>query len=122
MVLDGAVKAPTSIRFLGRLARDAGREVFLALDRLPVHRAKPVRAWSAGREAGIEVFHLPPYGPDLNPDEGLDADLKQVVTREAPARDKPRLRRAVVGRMRKLSRSPERVRSFFGHHTFRYAA
>ena len=53
---------------------------------------------------------------------GLDADLKQVVTREAPARDKPRLRRAVVGHMRKLSRSPERVRSLFGHHTFRYAA
>ena len=48
MVIDGAVKAPTLIRFLGRLVRDAGREVFLVLDRLPVHRAKPVRAWSAG--------------------------------------------------------------------------
>jgi transposase len=122
MVLDGAVKAPTLIRFLSRLVRDAGRKVFLVLDRLPVHRARPVRAWLAGREAEIEVFYLPPYGPDLNPDEGLDADLKQAVTRKAPARDKPQLKRAVVGHMRKLSRSPERVRSFFGHHTFRYAA
>ena len=122
MVLDGAVKAPTLIRFLGRLVRDVGRKVFLILDRLPVHRSAPVRGWLAGREAEIEVFHLPPYSPDLNPDEGLNADLKQAVTRRAPARDKPQLKRAVVGHRRKPSRSPERVRSCFGHHTFRYAA
>ena len=122
MVLDGAVKAPTLIRFLGRLVRDAGRKVFLILDRLPVHRARSVRVWLAERPAEIELFHLPPYSPDLNPDEGLNADLKQAVTRKAPARGKPPLKRAVVGHMRKLSRSPERVRSFFGHHTFRYAA
>ena len=122
MVLDGAVKAPTLIRFLGRLVRDVGRKAFLILDRLPVHRAAPVRAWLAERGAEIEVFYLPPYSPDLNPDEGLDADLKQAVTRKPPARDKPQLKRAVIGHMRKLSKSPGRVRSFFRHETFRYAA
>jgi transposase len=122
MVLDGAVNAPTLIRFLGRLVRDAGRKVFLILDRLPVHRAATVRAWLDGREAEIEVFHLPPYSPDLNPDEGVNADLKQAVTRKAPARSKPQLKRAVIGHMRKLSKLPHRVRSFFGHETFRYAA
>ena len=122
MVLDGAVKAPTLIRFLSRLVRDAGRKVFLILDRLPVHRAAPVRTWLAGREAEIEVFYLPPYSPELNPDGGVNADLKQAVTRKAPARDKPQLKRAVVGHMRGLSKSPHRVPSFFGHKTFRYAA
>jgi transposase len=122
MVLDGAVKAPTLTRFLGRLVRDVGRKVFLILDRLPVHRAAPVRAWLAERGAEIEVFYLPPYSPDLNPDEGLDADLKQAVTRKPPARDKPQLKRAVIGHMRKLSKSPGRVRSFFRHGIFRYAA
>ena len=122
MGLDGAVKAPTLIRFLGRLVRDVGRKVFLILDRLPVHRAASVRAWLAEREAEIEVFYLPPYSPELNPDEGLNADLKQAVTRKALARSKPQLKRAVIGHMRKLSKSPCRVRSFFGHKTFRYAA
>jgi transposase len=97
MVLDGAVTAPILIRFLGRLIRDVGRKVFLILDRLPVHRAGPVRAWLAERDAEIEVFYLPSYSPELNPDEGLNADLKQVVTRKAPARSKPQLKRAVVG-------------------------
>jgi transposase len=122
MVLDGAVKAPSLIRFLGRLVRDAGRKVFLILDRLPVHRSARVRAWLAGRGSEIEVFYLPPYSPELNPDEGVNADLKQAATRKAPARSKPRLKRAVIGHMRKLSKSPARLRSLFGHRTFRYAA
>ena len=122
MVLDGAVKAPGLLRFLARLVRDAGRKVFLILDRLPVHRSAKVRAWLAGREAEIEVFHLPGYSPELNPDEGVNGDLKRAVTRKAPARSKAQLKRAVVGHMRKLSKSPHRVRSFFGHETFRYAA
>ena len=122
MVLDGAIKAPDLLRFLARLVRDADRKVFLILDRLPVHRSARVRAWLAGREAKIEVFYLPGYSPELNPDEGLNGDLKQAVTRKEPARSKAQLKRAVIGRMRKLSKSRRRVRSFFGHKTFRYAA
>jgi transposase len=122
MVLDGAVKAPSLLRFLARLVRDADRKVFLILDRLPVHRSAQVRAWLAGREAEIEVSYLPPYSPELNPDEGVNADLKQGVTRKAPTRSKQQLKRAVIGHMRKLSKSPHRVQSFFGHKTFRYTA
>jgi transposase len=121
-VLEGGVRAATLIRFLGRLICDAGRKIFRVLDRLPVHRSRPVRIWLDERRDEIEVFHLPPHSPELNPDEGLNADLKQVVTRKAPARARPQLKRAVVGHMRKLSRSPARVRSYFGHRTFRYAA
>jgi transposase len=122
MVLDSAITAPDLLRFLARLVRDADRKVFLILDRLPVHRSAKIRDWLAGREAEIEVFHLPGYSPELNPDEGLNGDLKQAVTRKEPARGKQQLKRAVIGHMRKLSKSPRRVRSFFGHKTFRYAA
>src|SRR4029453_14164812 len=91
MVLDGAVKAPGLLRFLARLVRDAAQKVFLILDRLPVHRSAKVRAWLAGREAAIEVFHLPGDSPELNPDEGVNGDLKQAVTRKEPARSKQEL-------------------------------
>ena len=70
MVLDSAVKAPSLLRFLARLVRDADRKVFLILDRLPVHRSAKVRAWLAGREAEIEVFHLPGYSPDAESGRG----------------------------------------------------
>ena len=58
----------------------------------------------------------------MNPDEGVNGDLKQAVARKEPARSKAQLKRAVVRHMRKLSKLPHRVRSFFGHETFRYAA
>ncbi|HET6804190.1 MAG TPA: transposase [Frateuria sp.] len=80
---------------------------------MPVHRSAKLRAWLAGREAEIEVFYLPGYSPELNPNEGINGDLKQTVTRKEPARSKAQLKRAVLGHMRGLSKSPNRVRSFF---------
>jgi transposase len=122
MVLERAITATLLISFLARLIRDLEPKVFLILDRLAVHRSKTVRAWLAGREDRMEVFYLPPYSPDLNPDEYLNADLKQDTTRMPPARSKDELRQNLLGHMRRLSRRPARVRAFFGHHSARYAA
>jgi transposase len=122
MVVDGAVNAPALIRFLERLIRDARRKVFLILDRLRVHRARLTRDWLAEHCAEIEVHYLPSYSPELNPDEGVNADLKQAVPRKAPARSKQQLKRAAIGHMRSLAKRPQRIRSMFRHPQFRYAA
>ena len=122
MVVDGAVNAPTLIRFLERLVREARRKVFLILDRLKVHRARLTRDWLAEHRAEIEVFLLPSYSPELNPDEGVHADLKQAVPRKAPARSQQQLKRAAIGHMRSLSKRPQRIRAIFQHQQFRYAA
>ena len=121
-VLDGAIKAPVLICFLQRLIKDAGRKVFLILDRLPVHRSAFVRDWLARHKAQIEVFYLPSYSPELNPDEGLNADLKQTVTRKGPLRSKQALKQAAISHMHRLSKSPARVRSFFRQKSMAYAA
>ena len=122
MVADGAVNAPTFIRFLQRLIRDARRRVFLILDRLKAHRARLTRDWLAGHRSAIEVFYLPPHGPELNPDEGVNADLKQAVPRKAPARNRQQLKRATISHMRSLAKQPRRIRAIFQHQQFRYAA
>jgi transposase len=122
MVVDGAVNAPIFIRFLERLIRDARRKVFLILDRLKAHRARLTRDWLAEHRSAIEAFYLPPYSPELNPDEGVNADLKQAVPRKAPARDKQQLKRAAIGHMRSLSKRPRRICAIFRHQQFRYAA
>ena len=122
MVVDGAVNAPTLIRFLQRLIREARRKVFLILDRLQAHRARLTRDWLAEHRSEIEVFHLPAYSPELNPDEGVNADLKQAVPRRAPARSKPQLKRAAISHMRSLSKRPNRIRPIFQNPQLRYAA
>jgi transposase len=122
MIVDGAVNAPTLIRFLGRLVRDARRKVFLILDRLKAHRARLTRDWLAEHRSEIAVFYLPAYSPELNPDEGVNADLKQAVPRKAPARSKQQLKRAAISHMHSLSKRPQRIRAIFQHRQFRYAA
>ncbi len=122
MVVDGAVNAPTLIRFLRRLIRDARRKVFLILDRLRVHRARLTQDWLAQHRSEIEVRYLPSYSPELNPDEGVNADLKQAVPCKAPARSKQQLKRAAISHMRRLAKMPKRIRSIFQHQQFRYAA
>ena len=122
MVLDGAINAPLLIDFLARLIRDADGKVFLILDNLRVHRARLVQDWLVERRAQIEVFYLPSYSPELNPNEGVNADIKQAVPRRAPARSRQELKRNVIGHMRRLAKLPRRVRSYFRTPTFRYAS
>src|SRR5919205_1363817 len=59
MIVDGAVNAPTFIRFLERLIRDARRKVFLIVDRLKAHRARLVRDWLAEHGSENEGAYLP---------------------------------------------------------------
>ena len=56
------------------------------------------------------LFYLLSYSPELNPDEMLNADLKQAVTKLAPARTKLQLVRATSSHLRSAQRRPERIR------------
>lgn len=122
MIIDEAFNADKLIEFMGALIQDAGRKVFLILDNLRVHHSKPVKAWLAGHKAEIEVFYLPSYSPELNPEERLNADLKQTLGRKLPVRTKAKLRNAAHAHMTMLERSPERVRRFFQDPRVQYAA
>ena len=121
-VFEGAMNAGVLIDFFKRLIKDAKRKVFLILDNLKVHHARKVKDWLAKHEEEIEVFYLPSYSPELNPDECLNADLKDGVTRRAPARSKAQLKKAAISHLRKLQKSPRRVRKYFEHKPVRYAA
>ncbi|QRR11826.1 IS630 family transposase (plasmid) [Burkholderia sp. MS455] len=96
-VFEGAMNADILIDFLKRLIKDMrSKKVFLILDNLKVHHAKLVKAWLAEHADKIEVFYLPSYSPELNPDEMLNADLKASITRQAPARTKGHLKKAAM--------------------------
>lgn len=122
MIIDDAFNADKLIEFLDALIRDADRKIFLILDNLRVHHSKPVKAWVAERKDKIELFYLPSYSPELNPEERLNADLKQAIGSKVPARTKFRLRAAATEHMQILEKSPERVKSYFQDRHVKYAA
>ena len=122
MIIDEAFDADKLIEFLAALIKDAGKKVFLILDNLRVHHSKLVKAWVAERIDQIELFYLPSYSPQLNPEERLNADLKQEMGKRVPVRTKAKLRAAANEHMAMLEQSPERVMAYFQDKRVRYAA
>jgi transposase len=121
-VFSGALNAKILIGFMKRLVHGREKRVFLILDNLRVHHAKAVKKWLAENEEKIQIFYLPSYSPELNPDELLNADLKQQVTKAAPPRNKIALTRTAVGALRSIQKQPQRVESYFGQKDVIYAA
>lgn len=121
-IFEGNMNADVLIDFMWRLVKNAKRKVFLILDNLRVHHAKPVKEWLEQHKKMIAVFYLPAYSPELNPDEYLNCDLKAGVHSGQPARSKEQLKQKTSSHMRMLKRKPSRVRKYFKHEKIRYAA
>ncbi|ABC30018.1 Transposase and inactivated derivatives [Hahella chejuensis KCTC 2396] len=121
-IYDGTMDADRLTGFMKRLIKDARRKVFLILDNLRVHHAKVVKAWLEENRDHIEVFYLPAYSPELNPDEYLNCDLKAGVHGGKPARKKGDLKKKVQSHMCMLQKKPERVKKYFNHPSIKYAA
>ena len=122
MVYENAMNAATLIKFLKRLAKDAGRKVFLVLDNLRVHHSKAVKEWLESHKNEIEVFFLPSYSPELNPDEYLNCDLKAGVHSGIPARTCSQLKKKAISHLRMLQKCSRRVSKYFQHPKIAYAA
>lgn len=119
---DGAINAERFIEFLEALIEDAQRKVFLIVDNLRVHHAKLVKAWLVGREKKIEIFYLPPYSPEANPDEILNRDLKTELRLRPSAPDVDALKKIARDFMDRLAGMPQRVVQYFKSRQVSYAA
>jgi transposase len=122
MVYRDTMNSQTLIRFMRRLIKDVSRKVFLIVDNLRVHHSKLVYEWLEEHLEQIEVFYLPSYSPELNPDEYLNCDLKFGVHSGVPATSKSELAKKAISHLRMLQKRPARVAKYFKHPKIAYAA
>ncbi|WP_445083837.1 transposase [Candidatus Vondammii sp. HM_W22] len=80
-----------------------------------MHHAKEVERWLSNRTVKryLEVFFLPAYSPELNPDEYLNCDLKSMLHSGEAIRSLNDLKKRARSCMRTLQKKPERVKSYF---------
>lgn len=110
------------IKFLRRLLRLRQRKVLLIVDRHPTHRSAKVKRWLAQHGDEVELFFLPGYSPDLNPDEYLNQDVKSnALGRQRPA-TRSEMIEGVRTYLRRTQRQPAIVKSYFQAEAVRYAA
>ena len=108
------------IPFLRQLTARAKRKIFLILDNLKVHHGKKVAAWLDKHKEQIEVFFLPPYAPEYNPEEYLNHAAKlQIHSGDLP-RSKQDLRKKAFSFLRSLQYFPPKIMAFFSHPRLSY--
>jgi len=122
MTYTRTLTAALFIVFLERLLRSTVGKVFLIVDRLRAHMTPAVQAWVTAHRDRLEVFYLPRYAPELNPDEYLNHDLKGQVHSAGLPHNKAEVRSHIQDFMRRLLHLPERVMSYFQHPSVQYAA
>ena len=113
MIFEGSMNSARFIEFLRELIQDVKGKIFLIVDNVSYHKSAEVKAWLGKHEDRIEVFYLPGYSPDLNPDEWVWKNVKNDnVARIVP--DRPGHLFEIAERaLRMLRNAPEKVRSFF---------
>jgi transposase len=114
------IKQEEFLEFCKMLVADAGRPVFLIMDNSQVHRAKILKEHAAQSNGMLTLFFLPPYSPDLNPDEWVWKNVKHDNLGRASVKSETELAEFAHVALAKLKALPEKVRSFFGDPALGY--
>lgn len=122
MIYTGKMNAALFLVFLTRLIAGVTKKIFPIADHLSAHEAAAVEQWLADKKDRIEVFYLPKYAPERNPDEYLNCDVKANINTDGLPQDREGLRGKLHRFMQRLAKLPARVASYFQHKYITYAA
>jgi len=101
------------ITFLKDFLSGQREKVFLVLDSHPAHIANSVQEYVQSTAGKLELHFLPPYAPDLNPDEFVWNYLKGTGVARKPLRKNESLKERVQADLDKLKQDQRLLRSFF---------
>jgi len=122
MIYSGSMNADRLIKFLKQFIKGKDRKMYFILDNLRVHHSKIVKKWVEENKEKIEIFHLPSYSPEKNPDEYLNCDLKYGLSEKPSPKNQEQLKNNVENHMIMLQENEHRIKKYFNHKDIKYAA
>jgi transposase len=122
MVFTSSFTTDVFISFLRRLVTSVDQKVYLIVDNHRVHHAAKVMKWLKKHEDQIAIFYLPPYSPELNPDELLNNDVKNNASKSYRPGNRSELVQNMRFYLRVTQKRPDVVRNYFRTETVAYAA
>jgi len=122
MVMQGRVTSAIFVQFLKRLLVGAKQKIFLIVDGHPTHKSKMTRDFVTNTKGKLEIFHLPPYSPDLNPDELVWNHVKNHKVGRKVILNVDDLIAEARSALYSLSKMPRKIKGFFQKENLRYAA
>jgi transposase len=121
-IYTGMLNAETFIVFLEDFLEGRDGPVYLVVDGHPSHRAKKVQKFVQEQKGRLELHFLPPYAPDLNPDEFVWQHAKTNGVAKKPLKQNESLRERVEADLNAIGNNRDLVRSFFCAPSVAYAA
>ncbi len=109
----GGMSAELFIALLKALMRHRKKPVFLVLDSLPAHKAKIVQNHVASTKGKLELYFLPGYAPEPNPDELVWNYMKRTGTAKSPLAAGESLHDRIDEELLQIRKNSALVRSFF---------
>lgn len=114
MQYEGSFTSDTLLAFLERLAKNPEEKFTLILDGHPTHKTKKVDAYLESIGHRIKIYYLPPYSPELNPDEQVWNHVKNAMKGRFSA-SKSQLKAHVLSCLHSLQKRKDVISSFFLH-------
>lgn len=112
MARKGNINSERVVVFLRHLLRQTRRPIIILWDRGRIHRSQEVKEFLRDHPR-IEVHFLPPYCPELNPDEAFWAQLKHHELKNYAPADLFELKEALRLAVMRIRAKPWLVKSFF---------
>jgi transposase len=114
MLVEGRSNAHVFKQFLQQLLLGTQQAIILVVDGHPIHKAKLIKEYVESTNGMLELYYLPPYSPQLNPDEQVWKNIKERVAKQFP-KDKHEMRLLILQAFKRLQEMPQIVRGFFAH-------
>jgi transposase len=121
-IIEGSFNGEVFQTFLEGMIKYAKLKIFYITDGHPAHKTKKLGEWLAGKKDKIEVFFLPPYSPELNPQEYLNQDIKTNVIGKKRPINKEQMMGNVNAFMKKRKGDKKQVKRYFHEKHVKYVA
>ena len=116
----GKLNAESFGLFLRNFMKGPKHKVMPVVDGHPAHKANLVKAYIAEMGGRLELHFLPPYAPDLNPDEFVWHHMKSNGVSKKPLKQNESLKERVEQDLVSLHKNKGLVASFFSAKSVAY--
>ncbi|MDQ3828393.1 MAG: IS630 family transposase [Candidatus Tectomicrobia bacterium] len=111
---DHALNSADVVAFLEHLLREVPGRIVVIWDGSPIHRSHTIQEFLAnGAAHRLHLERLPAYAPELNPGEGLWAQLKAIELRNLCCVDLRHLRDELRAAVKRVRRKPRILKGCF---------
>src|ERR1035438_7453136 len=121
MIAPQRVTAPVFVEFLKRMMHGATNPIYLIVDGHSTHRAKVTREYVASTKGRLKLFFLPPYSPELNPDEQVWNHVKNHRIGRKSVLSRDQLVETASAALHSIQKTRGLVSSFFSLKDTAYA-